>query len=281
MNCYAMSGSPHGSVLIINNEKFRPSHLPDRDGTARDVQSLQTLFRQLGFRCDNDVDIHNNVTAEKMKQIVEKYAKTNHHSHDAAVVCILSHGQNNTVFGTDGKEVSLDQLVTLFYSKNAPSLKGKPKLFFIQACRGHGKDMADTNGSYNPALDHVEERSECDRWDDPDDSLKDTEWQLAFGCPKVSYDTDDSEGGLPETADILLAYSAYKGYRSYRNTMRGSFFVQTLCDVFCRHYQHNHVMEMLTQVKSQVADDVKACGLYKMMPVTEASLRKKLYFRPT
>ena len=265
-DCYDMKRSPHGTVLIINNESFRSPCLSKRDGTAADVSSLQGLFRQLGFRCDTKKDIHNNVTAESMKKLVKKYAGGDHSKHDAAIVCILSHGQNNTVYGVDGKEVRLDELVTSFYRKNAPTLNGKPKLFFIQACRGHGRDTSDVT---------EDDRADCTS----DDGY--LECGMVYGSPIGLQDADDSEGGLPETADILLAYSAYKGFRSYRHTVKGSYFVQTLCDVFGHQYSRSHVTEMLRHVKSRVAEDVKACGHYKMMPVTEESMRKKLYFCPT
>ena len=40
------------------------------------------------------------------------------------------------VYGTDGKPISVEKIVNYFNGSNSPSLRGKPKLFFIQACGG-------------------------------------------------------------------------------------------------------------------------------------------------
>lgn len=42
-----MSSKPRGRALIINNEEFE--HLPNRDGTLRDRQALETLFKAFYF----------------------------------------------------------------------------------------------------------------------------------------------------------------------------------------------------------------------------------------
>jgi hypothetical protein len=43
-----MSSNPRGRALIINNEVF--DHLPDRIGSGRDVESLNSLLQMLGFK---------------------------------------------------------------------------------------------------------------------------------------------------------------------------------------------------------------------------------------
>lgn len=48
------------------------------------------------------------------------------------MVCILTHGEKGIVFGTDKKQVSLQEVTQPFKSGQAPTLTGKPKLFFIE-----------------------------------------------------------------------------------------------------------------------------------------------------
>ena len=50
-----------------------------------------------------------------------------------AVLCILSHGKEETVFGHDGKEVPVKDL---FKSLETDHMTGKPKLIIVQACQG-------------------------------------------------------------------------------------------------------------------------------------------------
>lgn len=40
------------------------------------------------------------------------------------------------VYGTDGKPIPIEKIVNYFNGSSCPSLRGKPKLFFIQACGG-------------------------------------------------------------------------------------------------------------------------------------------------
>lgn len=45
--------------------------------------------------------------------------------------------------GSDDRLVQVDELVAQLNAFNCPALKGKPKLFLIQACRGGNKKLFD------------------------------------------------------------------------------------------------------------------------------------------
>jgi len=47
----------------------------------------------------------------------------------------LSHGSNGHIVGTDENRVSIDDEIAGVLGR-CPSLKNKPKLIFVQACRG-------------------------------------------------------------------------------------------------------------------------------------------------
>ena len=47
------------------------------------------------------------------------------------MVCILSHGGLETVYGIDGKAVNIKDLQLAFSAEQCPELYGKPKVFFI------------------------------------------------------------------------------------------------------------------------------------------------------
>ena len=61
-----------------------------------------------------------------------------HSAYDAFILVILSHGNNDGIYGIDGTKgfVSLEDITALFDSTKCQSLSGKPKMFFIQACQG-------------------------------------------------------------------------------------------------------------------------------------------------
>lgn len=59
-----------------------------------------------------------------------------HAEADSCVVIVLTHGEEDTLIGTDGNHINIHDFLDFFNSKNAPLLAGKPKIFIIQACRG-------------------------------------------------------------------------------------------------------------------------------------------------
>jgi len=56
------------------------------------------------------------------------------------ILVILSHGQDGYIETTDGRKVNLEAIFEQFNNQYCPNLKGKPKFFIIQACRGDSID---------------------------------------------------------------------------------------------------------------------------------------------
>lgn len=119
---------------------------------------------------------------------------------------MLSHGENGCVFGTDEQQVSLQELTQPFTSGRAPTLAGKPKLFFIQACQGSGYQRGSV--PCPPTL-RQEGRS--------------GESRLEEDAGPVYSET------VPEGADFLLGMATVPQCKSFRNTSKGSIYIQELC----------------------------------------------------
>ena len=140
---YKMSSEPRGICLIINNEDFSQTReggkkgSTDREGSNVDEESLSKLFSWLKFT----VQKKRNITALEMWNKFTELSKEDHSKYDCLVVCILSHGLNrDEIMGVDGKTVSVDSFLSLFHGRENNSLSGKPKLFFLQCCRGKVED---------------------------------------------------------------------------------------------------------------------------------------------
>ena len=74
-----------------------------------------------------------------MVDAITKFAtRPEHWRLDSAIVVMMSHGMKETILGVDEKEVNVHELVGLLI-KEAPGLRGKPKIFILQACRGGDK----------------------------------------------------------------------------------------------------------------------------------------------
>ena len=68
---------------------------------------------------------------------LKNFAKLEFHNDvDSCIVVLLSHGVDGAIVGSDCENVPLQDLFLYFDGQNCPKLLRKPKLFFIQACRG-------------------------------------------------------------------------------------------------------------------------------------------------
>ncbi|XP_061040898.1 caspase-9 isoform X2 [Eubalaena glacialis] len=137
---YVLNADPCGHCLIINNVNFcHESGLSTRTGSSIDCERMQQRFHLLHFA----VEVKCNLTAKQMVQALLELARWDHSALDCCVVVILSHGCQashlqfpGAVYGMDGHLVSVERIVNIFNGTGCPSLGGKPKLFFIQACGG-------------------------------------------------------------------------------------------------------------------------------------------------
>lgn len=162
------------------------------------------MFTWLGFT----VKMERDQTAEQMKTLLKEYG-SKHHGGDCFVCCILSHGATDGVLGTDRGIVSRHDIFNPFYDISCSSLRDKPKVFFIQACRGnrlHPTEQAD---------DYKEE-----------EAGEDTE--------EAEYLETDDEKVILDMRDFFIARSTIKGYYSMRNEY-GTWFIQSLCNQLKQH----------------------------------------------
>ncbi|KAJ0041678.1 hypothetical protein NL108_008636, partial [Boleophthalmus pectinirostris] len=196
---YLFTHDPRGLCLVINNETFY-GNLKNRAGSHEDARALYETFTSLGFL----VDIHKDLSSVQMTDLLRSTGMRNFYNDDALVVCVLSHGEYGCVYGTDEKTVSLRELTQPFNSHQAPSLAGKPKLFFIQACQGNRYQT----GSL-PSIQKSEDVKE----------------------PKgLEADAGPVQGEtVPSDADFLLGMSTVPECKSFRSTTTGSIYIQELC----------------------------------------------------
>ncbi|KAK9974771.1 hypothetical protein ABG768_022848 [Culter alburnus] len=245
---YKMDSNPHGLCVIINNENFED---PDnkRHGSQNDVDSLKDLFEDLGFL----VKIKKDQTASDIKQLMIKYSKDRRHA-DCFVCCVLSHGDETGVLGVDEEICPVNAITSPFDGVNCPSLIGKPKVFFIQACRGH-KMQSKVLAADGPGASHMQKSG------------------------NVSY-------SIPKDSDFLIAMSTVEGYVSIRGKNSGSWFIQSLCKHLKRGSKRGQdILRILTKVNNKVSqkegivkiNDVKMDA--KMTPQPLFTLRKLLVFR--
>ena len=260
---YSMKCEPHGSCLIVNNVDFE--YLSRRGGSDVDAKKLDELFTKLQYK----VKMARNQTSKQLKETLTKFARLNDHGMaDSVVVCLLSHGLEGQIYGVDGVLVSIPDLLALFNGYAAPDLIGKPKMFFIQACRGSDFDQGVevTDGGYKPAKEVPVEKAKAA---DLQARLPDT------------VEPEPEPESLPAEADMLVAYSTVPGYVSWNNLAKGSWFVQAIADVFSDYAHTEDVVSMLIRVNNKVAREFESFNRKKQMPAPVIMLTKKVFFFPS
>uniref|UniRef100_A0A8C1Q5D1 Caspase 21, apoptosis-related cysteine peptidase n=1 Tax=Cyprinus carpio TaxID=7962 RepID=A0A8C1Q5D1_CYPCA len=228
-----------GKCLIISNEHFRSPHLC-RKGCSVDEHLLLNTFKSLGFH----VQVERNLSANEMISALRKVSKENHTDNSCFVCVLMSHGEEGTILASDERWIPVKTLTSLMTSDLCPSLRDKPKLFFLQSCRGV---------EYDPGVeaDSVEALEEF------------------FGISDA-----------PE-ADFLCCYSTVEGYYSWRNPETGSIFIRELCKMLMDC--HLEIIQILTRVNYCVANQFQSytrdpdTHRKRQMPCFASRLTKEFY----
>ncbi|PNI44730.1 CASP1 isoform 5 [Pan troglodytes] len=123
-------------ALIICNEEF--DTIPRRTGAEVDITGMTMLLQNLGY----SVDVKKNLTASDMTTELKAFAhRPEHKTSDSTFLVFMSHGIREGICGKKYSEqvpdvLQLNAIFNMLNTKNCPSLKDKPKVIIIQACRG-------------------------------------------------------------------------------------------------------------------------------------------------
>jgi hypothetical protein len=129
---YNMTSKPRGICLIIDNHSFDRG-LESRDGSIADAKRLSNVFSQLGF----SVECHVNQNVVQMQTLLQQLSqKPELKYHDALAIIILSHGEGEQIYGSDGGLIAVEDILSFFNNVNCRLMIDKPKMFFLSACRG-------------------------------------------------------------------------------------------------------------------------------------------------
>ncbi|CAL1529195.1 unnamed protein product [Lymnaea stagnalis] len=239
---YSLDYPNLGTAVIISNEKFeRGTGLNRRIGTNVDADTMYELLNTIGF--EKIIQLKD-LTVTQMKNELQRVAKLDYSKTSCFVCILLSHGEEGYIFGTDGK-VSIEDLVLPLKGNNCPGLVGKPKIFFVQACKG---DM----------LDEGEEVADAGEMDVEEEA--------------------ETLGRIPTEADFLTVYSTIPGSLAWKTSVRGSWFIQAVSDVFNEHWTTMDILTMMTHVNRKVARDTESVGR-KQIPCITSMLTKDFFFR--
>ena len=246
---YEMKSSPHGIALIINNEVFKKQS--KREGTEIDEKNLVQTFRYLGYT----VEVHRNCESKKILDIMEDIRQRDHSSYDSFVCCILSHGKAGQIFGSDSVMISLEDITIKLNGDSCKSLASKPKVFFMQACRGTLKDTGV-------------------RIDADDDEMEAEPLVVSDSGTRVMTDSDTK---IPDAADFYFGYATPLGHVAWRDLDNGSWYISELCKSLASYAKYANLDDIMKITNRQVGE-VYSNVDYKQSPEATTRLRKDVFF---
>lgn len=230
---YSMRSQKRGRAVIINNVRFQKKET--RCGSDKDLELMQKILTQLHF----DVVVYTDLTSDAIIAALQVQNKGLEGS-DCFIMVVLSHGNNQGVLGTDGQAVTSQQFAEPFNPHNCPALKGKPKIFFFQACRIEGSGSA---SAPNPN--------------------------------KVKRVT-----GTDNNLHYLFGHSTVIGNQSCRDEQTGSWYIQALAWLLKYEAHRLDIQDILTKINALVSTVKSDGLTNWTVPEIRGSPTRKLYFFP-
>ncbi|XP_002122917.2 caspase-2-like [Ciona intestinalis] len=265
---YKMTTKPRGYVLIVCISRFNAGvGLPDRQGTDVDKKNLLAIFEQINYK----TILVENCNKSEMERQVKHFAQMEEHRKcDSCAVAILSHGSKTDIYASDGRRIPMESLIKMFDNVNCPQLQNKPKIFFIQCCRGDNMDQGIDATDGPPTLNG-----------ETSDSCNSTMHSITADVDIIS----TASKRLPTSSDMIIGYATLQGNAALRNTRHGSWYIQVLVKKIAQHAHEMDLLEILTLVNSAIKNkEGHSTGFdsqgSKEMSEFQSTLCKKLFFYP-
>lgn len=185
----------------------------------------------------------------------------NHSKNDCIVVIILTHGNNEGLYARD-ELYNINQVTSMFTDAACPSLKGKPKLFLIQACRGEKRDYGH---KVNP-----------NQYQNLRGNLESAD-TTPLGKMSFELMPKDMIHNPPNHPDFLIVRSTVPEFVSFRNLENGSWFVQHLCDELDNYGNMVDILTILTITNEKISRKETELNQKQILCIS-TMLRKQLIF---
>ena len=241
----------HRGMCLIINQTFETHPNFYRAGTEKDEKDLKRAWEYLG--CKNNVRIMRDLDKLQMLNELKSFRNDlRERSPDYCVICILGHGNLNKkkrrdeVMDANFEMVSMSKIKNMIVDgKQCPVMIGKPKLFFVQACRGkENQNMIDTDMSETDG----EEGSE---------------------------DLEENRKKFINKSWFFVFQSTVKGFASNRHPQNGTIFIQNLCTELMENGRKMNLSTLASSVNQRIMRQFNI-----QAPIYENQLGDFIYFQP-
>ncbi|XP_044170487.1 volume-regulated anion channel subunit LRRC8A-like [Acropora millepora] len=259
---YKMTSKPKGLALIFKVVSYYSGM--GYSGSKVDVKRLKKLFKGIGY----NVQVQLDSSSARDFETHLKDLLANHAIGDSVIVAVMAHGSNEGMICSNGDIISVNTIVSIL--GNADIYLGKPKLIFIQACRGSVKPFhcVKVGGSLIriPILPRIPVETEGASLDARQYEERD--------------DSDSLPLDIPAHSDVLIGYATLPGFISYRSAEEGSWYIQSLVEVFSQYAFKEDVLSLLTFANYNVSRKFKTMQDFRQILAPQSTLTKKLFFPP-
>ena len=278
-------------VMVICNVKFDPrTKQPEREAGHCDIRGILAMCDRLDIPVMPE-DILVDQTHMQIHAAISNLSKSDLSQTSALMVYVMTHGRQDGEIWARDYPYSLSELTSLLTPRHCPSLAGKPKLFFVQACRGDELDsgalirICPEEASLRQRIIYANLPLIYDSQCEPDGSATTDALIINSDRPTPRPGNAQSHfNQLPDHPDFLIAYSSCEGFYSWRNRICGSWFIQDLARVFSENGHRDDILTLITSVSCWTAYNRQSCDAknekfhrQKQIPCCVQTLTKDLY----
>ncbi|XP_053781768.1 caspase-12 [Desmodus rotundus] len=239
-------------ALIICNKEF--DYLDKRYGSEVDLLGMQDLLVNLGY----SVIVKVNLTALEMEtELLQFAARQEHRSADSTFLVFMSHGILEGICGIKHTEQEPDILhddtvFQIFNNRNCQSLRDKPKVIIMQACRGRGDGTVWVTDMGRVSAYRYDHTFQCYIWSD------------AVTKAHVEKDFIAFKSSTPHNS-------------SWRMGTDGSLFIYQIIQHFKEYSWCHHLEEIFRKVQRSFE---KPSALAQMPTIERVSMTRYFYLFP-
>ncbi|XP_070697576.1 caspase-14-like [Pempheris klunzingeri] len=245
---YDMTGKREALMLCV---------MKGNQGGPADLQIMKTFFKDFGFVSEFLIDGSVQEMREKLRSFRDRINRS-----DENISCVLvatsSHGVRKGIIDPYQKELQVEEILQNFSDQQCPKLKGKPKIFMFDACRGHLKDPG------------VSADREKDRR---------LQAQLNEQMKKEKHRVFMKTYQSPWIHDMILFYPTRPDFVAWMTTEGSSMFVKMAEVLASADTENEHLRDLFVKVnKKMVNEDIMSKdGIRKNVMTTESTLSKLVY----